>query len=86
MFWKKKQPVQRVVLVDLWYYDDQFPDVMQSWTWQTIDTAPDYPRAKSWIEAMAKVSRVHHFQIKEFDRPVPVYDPRLVHPISPTVH
>jgi hypothetical protein len=87
MFWKKKSPpTERIVMVDLWYHDDMFPNVLQSWTWQTVDTAPDYPRAFAWIDAMGKVSKIHHFQIKEFERPVPNFNPNQVLPISCTSH
>jgi uncharacterized protein Usg len=92
MFWTKKpepEPVptppatQRVVMVDLWYSDDLFPEILQSWTWQTVDMSPEFPRAQQWLAAMSEVCRVHHWHIREFDRPVPSYDPAMVHPISP---
>jgi uncharacterized protein Usg len=87
MFWKKPEPepvqTERIVMVDLWYSDDLYPDILQSWTWQTVDTAPDFPRARSWLSAMSDHCSVHHWHIREFDRPVPSYDPALVQPISP---
>lgn len=75
--------MQKMVMVDLWFHDDLFPDVLQSWTWQTVDTSPDFPRSLSWISAMSECCEIHHWQIKEFDRPMPSYDPRLVFPITP---
>lgn len=94
MFWKKKEkkvepqpvpvvPTQKMVLVDLWYWDEVFPNVLQSWTWQTVDEAPEFPRARQWISAMEEHCKIHHWQIKEFDRPIPVYVPALVEPITP---
>lgn len=93
MFWKKKKkpapepvvPTQRLVMVDLWYYDELFPNVLQSWTWQTVDEAPEFPRARQWLNAMSEVCTFHHWQIKEFDRPVPNFNPNLVMPIEPTM-
>jgi uncharacterized protein Usg len=75
--------MQKLVMVDLWYHDDLLPDILQSWTWQTVDTSPEFPRARAWLAAMNEACTIHHWQIKEFDRPVPVYDPHLVHPIEP---
>ena len=88
MFWKKQPevPPQQMVIVDLWYHDDTLPNVLQSWTWQTVDQGPEYPRATKWIMAMANICHVHHFQIREFERPVPNYDPNLVFPLLPTTH
>jgi uncharacterized protein Usg len=74
--------LQTVVMVDLWYYDELYPDILQSWTWQTVDIAPEFPRSRAWLSAMAEACSVHHWQIKEFDRR-PNYDPRMVHPIKP---
>ena len=63
MFWKKKKPapapepvetLQRMVMVDLWYVDEALPHVLQSWTWQTVDESPDFPRSMAWISAMSE--------------------------------
>lgn len=74
--------MQKLVIVDLWYYDEIHPTILQSWTWQTVDDGPEFPRARSWLTAMAQHCTIHHWQIKEFDRPAD-YDPALVHPITP---
>jgi len=93
MFWRKKKPepeprpiefVQKMVMVDLWYVDEALPNILQSWTWQTLDEAPEFPRAMEWISAMSEHCQIHHWHIKEFDRPVPHYIPALVHPVNPT--
>lgn len=88
MFWKKKkkpEPVvtERMVIVDLWYRDAMFPNVLQSWTWQTVDQAPKFPRAMEWLNAMSEVCEIHHWHIREYDRPVPTYPPGTVHPFIP---
>lgn len=92
MFWRKKKEkpeprkiefVQKMVMVDLWYVDDDLPNVLQSWTWQTVDEAPEFPRAMEWISSMSEQFVIHHWQIKEYERPVPHYIPALVHPITP---
>lgn len=93
MFWRKKKPkpkaepvqlVQKMVMVDLWYVDEVLPNVLQSWTWQTVDESPEFPRAMEWISSMSEHCQIHHWHIKEFDRPVPSYIPAAVFPIEPT--
>ncbi len=97
MFWKKKKPapapepvvvepvetLQRMVMVDLWYVDEALPHVLQSWTWQTVDESPDFPRSMARISSMSEHCQIHHWHIKEFERPVPSYIPQMVHPIQP---
>ena len=90
-FFARKPPpepveqIQKLIIIDVWYTDELFPELMQSWTWQTIDFGPDYPRAKRWIENLSEVCNIHHFHIKEFDRPIPNFDTRVVMPIDPSV-
>lgn len=69
---------ERIVIADLWYWDDTLPNTLQSWTWQTVDVGPHYPRIVEWLNNMGQVVRIHHFQIREYDRPVPYYPPGLV--------
>lgn len=84
---KKKIPpepkVERMVIVDLWYYDELYPNILQSWTWQTVDDAPNFPRAMEWISSMSEVVTIKHWHIREFDRPVPNYDPGVVSDFHP---
>lgn len=87
MFWSKKKDepavvMQKMVMVDVWYVDEVLPNVLQSWTWQTVDEAPDFPRAMDFIENFAESCHIHHWHIKEFERPVPNYNPALVHPFT----
>lgn len=70
-----------MVMVDMWYYDEELPNILQSWTWQTVDTAPDFPRCLAWVSAMSESCTIHHWQIREFNRPVPLYQPSLVYPV-----
>ena len=78
--------VSKLVMVDVWYVTDDHPDVFQSFTWQTVDEAPEFKRAFSFIQQLGEIGEIHHWQLKEFDRPFPEYDMRLVMPMSETEH
>lgn len=94
MFFRKKKPAppitlepeERLVLVDLWYVSEDYPGILQSWTWQTVDLFPDFPKALAWIDAMAENVSVHHWQITESRLEVPRYNPGEVHPITSATH
>ena len=41
---------QRLTTAEVLYYIPDHPDLLQSFLWQTLDRAPDYPRIQRFLE------------------------------------
>lgn len=77
--------LRMMVFVDVWYTSADLPGVMQSFTWQTVDVAPDFPRGFGFVQQLIDTATVHHFQIRQMHIPVPDIDMKRLHPYHPTM-
>lgn len=60
------------VQIEVWYTDEDFPNLKQCLLWMTVDSGPEYPRSKHFLNTVAGIEKndIHEFIIREIDPPV----------------
>ena len=60
------------VAIEIWYSHPGFPDLAQCLSWITVDSAPDYTRAQSFMKSVIAIpgSELIEWLIREIDPPV----------------
>ena len=64
---------QRMTTAEVLYYLPDHPDLLQSFLWQTLDRAPDYPRIQRFLDFWRREIEavIHSVQISSANEVAP---------------